>query len=246
MKISIRLLIAFLLAQSTVVKAEEILVLRNESMPFCGTIENEDAGMAVEILSKITERGGPKFTYRSAIWPKAQEFVQKNPSSLIIPLTRTHARENQYTWITPLFTHQIRASYRKSKTQPAWSDSPKSIIDIADKKVGVIQGSAFIPRLKELGLTKIVTAKNSDQNARKLHAGRLDFIIESEWVDSYAWKNAGLPAQQMEIAFTIDEPKTIYLAAGLDFPRETSQKIQDIMKQLQADGTLEQILAKWR
>ena len=64
-KISSVLILGLLLSVGRAVpvakEVPEVLVYRNESVPWCGTFKGEDAGITVEILREISKQGGPPF-----------------------------------------------------------------------------------------------------------------------------------------------------------------------------------------
>jgi len=75
--------------------ATEVLVLGNESMPFCGIVDGKPSGMVVDILTEVTNHGGPNFKYKLGLpWKRAQEILRNSGDSLtaIVPFTRTKER----------------------------------------------------------------------------------------------------------------------------------------------------------
>ncbi len=226
--------------------AREVQVFRNESMPFCGTVDGKDAGMAVDILNELSKYGGPTFKFTTLPWVRAQRYVQKTHNSVIIPLTRTSQREKKYRWIIELFSHQLRLTINKNSNRREPLPSPLTIEDAKDLRVGIIRGSAFLPNLREFGFTEIIQADTAQDNVEKLKAGSIAAMVESQWVDSYNWKHAGMGPGDLLIGPTLSKTQHIYLAGAPNFSPELAIQIQMTMDELRKSGRLDEILDKWR
>lgn len=245
MKLSVLSLLLVSSMISLVSYADEVLVYRHESMPWCGTVEGRDAGVTVEILTEITLHGGPTFTYQSVPWLRAQKMVHKVKGSAIIPLTRTQAREAHYTWIVPLVPNQIRLSFYSQSKEYTDLVTSLSLEQASELPIGVIQGSSIIPTLKEIGFSHIYEADNAVQMIDLLVKNRFDAMVESKLVDSYQWRALGLPRETLIPGPNVDGVNYIYLGAGLDFPQETAEKIRAAMERIKANGVYDEILARW-
>ncbi|MDX1453051.1 MAG: transporter substrate-binding domain-containing protein [Oleiphilaceae bacterium] len=226
--------------------SEEILVFYNESLPFCGTIDQQETGIAVEILKQITAHGGPEFRFRSVLWPEAQRLIHEVPNSALIPFTRTATREPNHAWIVKLFSHQPSVTTTQAQFAQAKLPSPLALHDIKYLKLGVIAGSAFIPELEQQGFSRFMEVKNALLNTNMLQRGRINGIIESEVVTRYFWKKAGLNPQELRVLVKLGEPQDIYLASGLHFSAETTQSIRSAMAIMFKNKAVERIIARWQ
>ena len=226
--------------------ASEVLVYRNESMPFCGTVNGKDAGMVVDILNEVTKQGGPKFIFKALPWKRAQRYVQAKKGTAITPFTRTPSREKEHMWIVELFSYYARLTTAKNpKTKPPLP--PLLSIDSAKHlPTGIILGSAHIQTLIELGFTDLIEINAAELSAKQLMLGNISVMVESQWVDTYYWKQLGMNSKDLIIGPSIEEAKHIYLSGALDFPMDTAAKIRKAMKQVRKSGKLETIRNKWR
>jgi len=247
-KFSIIRVIALLLSVIlTRIEASEVLVFRNDSMPWCGTVDGQDSGIAVDILNELTKNGGPIFKFEELPWPRAQKMVHKTPGTAIIPFTRTVTREKNHLWIVNLVPNQVRLTLAKNSQNYAILPSPLTISNARSLVIGVIRGSAIIPTLKELGLgSQLLEVGKVDQLAYMLNRGRIDVMAESKWVDNYAWRKIGQKSEYLVSGPNVGEVKHIYLAAALDFPPNIAKEIRDAMGRIQQNGKLEKVLNKWR
>ena len=242
--LSLRHLLLGMLIVASPVNAATIEVYALEAMPYCGIEQGQPTGLAVEILQAASRHGAPTFHFRFDIpWPRAQEMIQRpgNELSAIIPFSRTAPREKHYLWLAELISVQTRF-YSYQRLRPLASmDEAKTV------KIGLVRGHALIKELQNAGFLNLDQgAADASHNFRKLFYGRFDTIAESDMIVRYHWKKLGYPADALQEGATIGPPTRVYLAAGLNFPDDTAQLIQQAMSQLQASGELEQILDRWR
>ncbi len=226
--------------------AQNVVVYRNESMPFCGTVDARDAGIAVDILGAITRHGGPTFRYLSLPWARAQQYVQNQPGSAIIPFTRTASREPNHTWITELFSYELRITFAASPKHPVELPSTITEETLKPLRMGIIRASAHIPMLKARGFSNLIEFNDASFAVKMLQSGYIHGMIESEWVDSYHWKLNGFEPSELIIGPTLGETKHIYLAGARSFPQETAQAIERAMTEIRHNGVLTDILQQWR
>jgi polar amino acid transport system substrate-binding protein len=227
----------------SVSRAAEIKVYGHESMPFCGTVDGQPAGMAVDILNAVTALGGPSFEFEfSPPWARAQKEMLDQPGALvaIVPLTRTPERESTYKWIAELFTHNARLI---SVGRPA---PFKSIDEAKHMAVGNVRGSAQEATLKKLGFTNIEFVPNDEINAKKIRLGRIQAWVVSEYIDKFMYSKIGEDPAKLQVGPTVGERSHIYIAGGLTFPEAHAKAIADAMKRLRASGKVELILQKYR
>lgn len=233
-------LISLVFTISQTLPAEEVLILGNESMPFNGIVNGKNAGMTYEILEEATKHGAPKFTYQLGLpWKRAQQLLQNagDLPTAIVPFTRTQEREANHLWIAKLISYQTRLSTTdKSKNL--------SIETLKKQPVGIIRGSAHIPLLEKLGFERISIVNKAIYNASKLSAGRVYSIAESQYVDTFNWKQAGYKVQELQF-IPIGEPKHIYIAGNLQFLPEIASQIAVAIDKMEKNGSLQAIVSRW-
>jgi polar amino acid transport system substrate-binding protein len=238
------LLLSILLLCAITARAEVVEVYALEAMPYCGSAQGRPDGLAVEILQAASRQGGPEFRFRFDVpWLRAQELIQRpgNELSAIIPFSRTAPRETQYRWLAELFLTQSRFYSYQRPAPLASMDEAKSV------KIGVVRGHALIKVLQNAGIEQQDTgATDAGNNVRKLFYRRFDTIADSDLIVRYHWKNSGYPADALQEGAAIGPPTGVYLAAGLNFPEQTAQRIQQAMDRLQSSGELAHILARWQ
>lgn len=240
------LLLACYIGFPHVIRAFEMEVYRNESMPWCGTVNNEHSGITIDILKALTKFGGPKFKFSTLPWARAQRMVLNNSKAGIIPLTRTKAREKQYTWLINLVENKGRMTYAKSPTNKVILPNPLSYNNIKSRRIGIIRSSAFIPTLKQDGFKNIFETHDAEALVKMLAEGRIDVMVESSMVDTYMWKKNGYATGTLLAGPNVGGVKHIYLGAAPDFPSDKKEIIRTAFNKLRQSGELERILQKWQ
>jgi len=238
------LLLSTLLLCTFSARAEIVEVYALEAMPYCGSEQGRPTGLAVEILQAASRHGAPEFRFRFDVpWLRAQEMIQRqgNGLSAIIPFSRTAPRETQFRWLAELFLTQSHF-YSYQRPRPLASmDEAKAV------KIGVVRGHALINVLRNAGILRLDTgATDAGNNVRKLFYQRFDTIADSDLIVRYHWEKSGYPADALQEGAAIGPPTSVYLAAGLNFPEQTAQRIQQAMDRLQSSGELAHILARWQ
>ena len=237
-------LLTTLLLCAITARAETIEVYALEAMPYCGTEQGRPTGLAVEILQAASRHGAPAFHFRFDVpWLRAQEMIQRqgNELSAIIPFSRSAPRESQFRWLAELFLTQSRFYSYQRPTPLASMEAAKLV------KIGLVRGHALINVLQNAGIMQLDPgATDASNNVRKLYHKRFDTIADSDLIVRYHWNKMGYPANALQEGTTIGAPTGVYLAAGLNFPEQTEQRIQQAMNRLQASGELDQILARWQ
>lgn len=233
-----------LLLMASQTSAETVEVYALEAMPYCGSEQGRPTGLAVDILQAASRHGAPEFRFHFEVpWRRAQELIQRpgNELSAIIPFSRTKPREGQYRWVAELFLTQSRF-YSYQRPAPLASMNEAQAV-----KIGVVRGHALSEVLQNAGIRQLdLGATDAGNNVRKLFYRRFDTIADSDLIVRYHWKQMGYPTDALQEGAAIGPPTRVYLAAGLHFPEQTAQRIQQAMNQLQTSGELEQIQARWQ
>jgi polar amino acid transport system substrate-binding protein len=230
----------FSLVNLTALYAEEVEVVANESMPFNGIVDGKNVGMTYDILQEAMKYGAPKFTYKFGLpWNRAQQMIKDagDKPIAIVPFTRTAKREPNFKWIAELIAYNARLSVYKR---------PAVTIEEAKKlKVGMLRESSNISLLQSFGITQFDYSQDALTNAKKLAAGRFQILGETKYVDTYAWKKAGMDPKDLKFT-EIGEKRYIYIAANLNFPPKLSKQISDAIDKMRSNGRLKAILESWQ
>ena len=232
-------LVLVLLALSPV-QGLEVKVYCGTFPPYAVLKDGKPYGIAVDILNEITKAGGPTFKFDfDTPWARALEAVKTEPTALIVPLTRSAARESSYQWVAELYPWTGRlVSY--ARTKPIQTAGEALKLD-----VGVSNGSVLTQVLKDGGFLDIDIAKNDEVNAQKLVAGHLDAWAILDYMDKYYFDTLGLDRSKLQNGPQIGGKFVHYLGAGKGFSPEMAQSLAAAVKKLRDSGEVQKILARY-
>jgi len=223
-------------------KATEVLVLGNESMPFCGLVDGKPAGVVVDLLEQVTKHGGPKFNYELGLpWKRVQHMVAKSgvKPTVIIPLTRTNSRESNYFWIQELLTHEV---YIHTYDRP----SPlRTIEDARELPVNVILGSAVIPILESIGFNRLTERTDALKMATMLVNKTITAVAESRIVHRYYWSIAGGNLNEIQLGPKVGDLHSIYIAGNKTFPEDIAEEIRLAFARALLSGSIDEVRSRW-
>lgn len=219
----------------------EIVVYYSDWPGMTATVNGQAQGPAIDILKAITVHGGPNFKLVNTPWVRALDYVNANPQSAIVPITRTPSRENKYRWLAALFQYRV---VLVTEGKPA----PASIEAAKDLRIGIVAGGALDQEnvLDKLGFTKVEKVHSDSLNARKLHQGHLDAWAVDDTTAGPTYLSVGLNPARLRFGATIGEPKWAYLAANPNFPEAQANAINQAMKKAQAGNKLDEILQQYQ
>ena len=224
--------------------AETVHVYGLEAMPFCGVIDGNPVGIAVDVLNEATKHGAPSFKFTFDVpWPRATARVQhsenKDELVAIIPFTRSSIREDKFKWVAEIMATEYRF-YTWSRTSPI-----KSIDEIKDEKIGVVHGHAIIPMLKKMGLKIDEGARTAKINASKMKKKRVRIIADSDVISLYYWREIGQDTKDLQQGPAIGEIKHVFIATGLNFPADVANSIFEAVEKIRNNGEIQKIYDKW-
>ncbi|QTA82326.1 Solute-binding protein family 3 domain-containing protein, MltF-like [Desulfonema limicola] len=239
------IVILFLFAQlfiGTNLFAETVDVYGLEAMPFCGVIDGNPVGIAVDVLNEATKHGAPDFKFTFDVpWPRATKIVQesKNELAAIIPFTRSSEREDKFKWVAEIMATEWRF-FTYGRISPI-----NSIDEIKDETIGVVHGHAIIPMLDKMGLKIDSGAKTARINALKMIKNRVKIIADSDVITLYSWKEIGQNTKDLQKGPVLGEIKHVFIAAGLNFPDDVAAGIFNAIEKMRNNGELQKIYDKW-
>lgn len=201
--------------------------------------EGKPAGIAVEILKEASKRSGMNFDIQVYPWPRAQENAKSatTPEG-IVPLSRTKEREKDYYWVSKLYEQKM--VFVTLKEPPNTVEAAKAL------KIGTLNGNPYAKQLAEMGFNKVELVATEDQNAKKLQAGRIDAWLVSDVIAKTVFSDSVGGATPIKYGATLGEPLQVFLGGTKNFSPDVAKKIDAIIRKMQADGVIDEILKKYR
>lgn len=195
-------------------------------------------GMVGEVTAKAAAMAGYQLQVKTPPWARAQRTVQTGVDQLIIPLSRTPDREDQYTWIAPILTMD-RAFFSLDKRVASFDEAR-----ITFARIAVGMGSAQEVKLREqgFGTEQIYPLKIGESPAQLLRMGRVDAWFNGVPESRYIWRQvSATPLQEGPSLMRSD----LYLACSKRCDPAMVQKLRQAVEALRANGTIERIAHKY-
>jgi polar amino acid transport system substrate-binding protein len=195
---------------------------------------NAITGIVGEVTVKAAALAGYDLHPQALPWARSQRIVQTGKNQLIIPLSRTPDREDQYTWIAPVMT-MGRAFFSLDKQVETFEQARKTY-----GRVAVGMGSAQEQMLRDQGFSnqQIYSLKIGENPAQMLLLGRVD-----------AWFN-GVPETRYFWPQVSDRPlltspalmkSDLYLACSKICDPTMVDDLRKAIESLRKDGTVQRI-----
>ena len=202
-----------------------------------------DGGLGVELVREIYRRLDIKVNIELYPWKRVLKMAEAGQVDGPTLLMKNPEREKYLVYTIPVFEGREVLFYSKKHLQnfswDAFEDLSPYTIGLIN---GYIYGEEFLKAADRLGL-KLEYAVTAEVNFQKLHAGRIDLVMEDPLVAGAIIRKNGEWIESITFA---DKPVTIYpyhMALSKKSPaRELIPKLNLIIEQMRADGSIDHIL----
>jgi polar amino acid transport system substrate-binding protein len=195
-------------------------------------------GISADKVSIMMQRAGLKYTIESFPWTRAYQMAEQAADTCVFSTVKNAEREKLFQWVGPLGTNNWTIYVRSTSKSTA-----QSLEDLRPYTIGVYRNSAIGTYLQQLGFN-LDWANYDSENPRKLVYGRFDYWASGELMGQYHINHAGLRGQIVPI-FKFNSAE-MYLACNLGMPTATINKLNQILKEMDRDGTSNAIERKYR
>jgi polar amino acid transport system substrate-binding protein len=206
-----------------------------EAPPLSMLSQGDSHGILGEVAFKAAAIAGYELRLVSLPWARAQKDVQTGSDRLIVPLSRTPEREDNYTWIAPIMTMD-RAFFTLNEPVESFAEAKKTYGLIA---VGM--GSAQEQKLRDEGFRddQIYPLKIGENPAQMLLRGRVDAWFNGVPESQYIWRQlSGRPLKMSPPVMTAD----LYLACSKSCNPALVDSLSQAVEGLRRDGTINQLI----
>lgn len=207
--------------------------------PFTVETGPDTPGALVEVVKEMGRRMALDNPVEYLPWARAQFQTQKQPRSVVLPLTRTPEREEAFHWMVRL--------YRQNFVFIGKRDNPIRVDDLDDvrkRRIVVLRASPNAVQLRQHGVPNYIEANTVDDMVRMLRNDMVDAIYGGEAICLYVLAKIGIERPELKVSRPL-ESGDIWLGASPDLGEADAQRWQKAMAQLRADGTYSKILLKY-
>lgn len=233
--------LALLLLPALALAAEtgKTIDLECDNLPnVCNQAGEATPGMMIEIGAEAIRRAGFIPVVKIRPWSRAIQEVQHSTSAVIIYFARTPERAPLFRWIAITNTTDFRFFTRDGS-------APCNTLQdaLAAGLIGVRRGSSIISWLNQQGLTAAQWNESQlPEMAKMLKAGRINTALGASvtFEKVYQTETGSLP-----VAGNVVYSSQSWMAAGLNFPKETADKLAAALGQMKQDGFMERVMRKY-
>lgn len=197
---------------------------------------NDLIGFDVDMGEEIAKRIGVELEWQPVEWKGIVQSLKTNKIDLVIcGMTITPERQEQIIMSEPYMDAGISIAVPKGATG---LDSKEAI---KDAKLGVQTGSSGAQALEELGLGQVSFYDAYPAAFNDLSIGRIDAVIVDTVVGAYF-------IQGKPDTYEMHPNAIVKEQYGIGIKKENTEleaKVNKALKEMMADGTLEEIATKW-
>lgn len=221
-------------------EANAIILVTEEYPPFniVDHKNGEISGLSTEKVLEVMRRAGEKYTLAAYPWTRAVQMAQNGPDTCVYSTSRTPARETLYKWVGPLSKQNWVIFARADDTR-----NPKTLEDLRPYVIGAYRSDAIAEFLSLKGYVTDLASTDAD-NPRKMLHGRFDFWAAGELLGLETLKQQGLNKLIVQL-FTFNQTD-LYLACNKNLPQAKIDSFNQILKDMEKDGSSAAIEKKYR
>ena len=226
------------------VAAPRLMLVTEEFEPFNYIEQGKLTGYSVELARTLVERAGIAYSIAAYPWARAYRMAQQLPNVLIFSLARTPEREKQFQWIAPLARRQVYL-YQLSKRNDI---AVRSLADLPRYSTSVNRDDIAHTQLAAMGLAqkgRLDLTNNALSGMNKLLVGRVDLIVGNPFSIRSLCASAGVPETAVKRTILLSDDSDYYVAASLDTPAATVERLREQYRQLRGTSYLHQLAARY-
>jgi len=218
--------------------SETLLFLGNKNIPPIIYDENGTAkGVVVDIAKALSEKMGTKIEIKAIDWEVAQKKVLAGEANALLQINSNPERELIYDFSDELLKSEFSIFIRSGNTDINTTN------DLIGKKVGVEAGGYPFNQLSKYDGINIVIISDWTSAFKMVKSCEIDAIVVDRWIGEYELAQSKVTDIQviehpLEISYS-----RIAVKKGND---RLLNSINDGLQALNEDGTMADILSKWR
>jgi len=239
----VAVLVAGLLG-SSVVHAEELLVLTEEFKPYQYEDENgQPTGFMVELVNAILEQSGVDIeggTIRIHPWAEAYDLLLDTENAAAFMTVRTEERKDLLKWVGPLTPRETWLYKLKTRDDI----DVETLDDAKAYKVGGYR-SAQSDYLLELGFENVDIASQESANVARLLSGEVDLVPSLPLMMAERLGDLGASYDAVEKVVLLDGRYDYYLALNRGVADAIVEELQAALDEAKRDGTYARLESKY-
>lgn len=236
-----KILVMLALTMTSLAQAENVKMVVGEAFPPLMWNDNgTPKGVAVELGKAILTKAGFTVTVEPCPWLRCQMAAEKE-GAFIVGFSQNEERLKKFVYSDVTMYDNVVLVTKKGKEFPFTKNE-----DLKGKTLGAQLGASFGQRFEDIKKLANYDKDDGDvQRMKKIVAGNIDagaFSLGQAGVN-YSAKLAGVDAATLSVLPEAIAKDPNYIATGMTTAgaKEKIAKINEAIKALQADGTIDKI-----
>lgn len=203
--------------------------------------DEQKKGMGRELVEQALAAAGLTYRVEFLPWARLLATAKRDPKALMLPLSRTKAREPHYQWIRPVFTAEM-----------GFVSITEAVDDYEIAKrlggVGVWQHTLFQTILEKQGFDDPLLFAGDERLGKLFESGRIKAWFGELNESRYRLKNYQNRVQGKALSFYFGRPLSstpAWLVAARDFDSAKISKIRAALNALYLSGAADKIYMKY-
>lgn len=216
--------------------------------PINGLPNSDKPGYMIEMASTIMKQYGREVDYRTMPWERSLDQVRKGNFDCVVGAYKDDAPD----FIFPELPWGRIETTIYVKSDSDWTY--QGIDSLNDISIGTIGGyayseeiDAYVEKYKDTSKVQVINANNAlEQNIKKLLAGRLNALVESDLVLEAKLQEMGLEGQ-IKPAGQVRGATEMYIACSpaKEGMQEIVEQLNEGLIELRANDKLKPLLTKY-
>ncbi|MDO8651038.1 MAG: ABC transporter substrate-binding protein [Undibacterium sp.] len=195
-------------------------------------------GIATEKVRELMRRSAQTYSLNAYPWARAFQMARIDANTCVFSTARTPEREAMFKWIGPLVKNNWVIFGRAGDSR-----KPQSLEDLRPYVMGTYRNDAIGEFLTLKGF-KTELANTDSDNPQKLLYGRFDFWATGELLGNTILKNQNLGKKIVPL-FQFHQ-SDMYLACHPEMAQERIERYNQLLKQMELDGSVAKIEKKYK
>ena len=202
------------------------------------SIDNEQKGIAVELMELVAEKAELEFDIRFAPWKRAQILAENTPGSLLFTIAYSQTRSKKFQYIAPLiYTESVFVTLGEPL------DTFEKAIE-SNKVIGVHLGSQRSRILQRMGVENFMELSTAEQMSTMLQTGRIDAWYTMSVRAKFMFRQLGYDPSKLVIGAPISHGIQ-WLAAHKDLDPEIRARLSSAVSQVWRDPKYWEIVDRY-
>lgn len=222
--------------------AQSVSIRTDEWFPMNGKPGDKPEGFLIDFAKRTFD----SVDYKLMSWQRAVEEVKQGNFDCVIGAFK----EDAPGFVFPEESWGVNQTAVYVRSSDTWQyDGPSSLLD---RKVGIIKGYSYEDEIDSLvksrkDVFKALSGVDAlDKNVKKLAAGRIDTLIESEPVANAKILQLGLQGKIKLVGHTnLPQPMYIACSPAKAKSKELVKRVDEVIRELRANGEIEKIMSQY-